>query len=222
MNRINHSSLLYAFIITIAMSHPIYGQVLDKALFRKTEVMKPEWSSLILPATLIAIGTYSIHHTTLINRYAVRDWRNLHTPDFNTRADDILQFAPIAAGFAIGVFDEKNKLFLYTRRVILTEVIVSTLVWAVKNQSHILRPNGNDYYAFPSGHTAEAFAGATLFSDTYAKGKPWLKVLSFATATSVGAMRILKNRHWASDVVAGAGFGILSAKVSEMVFRPRR
>lgn len=218
----NNLRILCTLLISMVIRFSIDAQIQSGMPSTKSEILKPDLSSLILPAAFITVGAYSIHHTTLINRFAIRDWRNQHAPDFNTRADDILQFAPIAAGFGIGVFDEKNKLILYTKRVILTQVIVSTLVWGVKNQSHILRPNGNDYYAFPSGHTAEAFAGATLFSDTYAKGKPWLQVLSYTTATSVGVMRILKNRHWASDVVAGAGFGILSAKVSERVFRQRR
>ena len=36
-------------------------------------------------------------------------------------------------------------------------------------------------------------------------------------ATSVGLLRIYNNRHWASDVVAGAGIGILSAKIAYLL-----
>ncbi len=43
--------------------------------------------------------------------------------------------------------------------------------------------------------------------------------LQFAP-TAVGILRVLNNRHWASDVVAGAGVGILSTKLSELIIEP--
>lgn len=83
------------------------------------------------------------------------------------------------------------------------------------------RPDTGDPSSFPSGHTAQAFASATIFSDAFAQHKPWLKATMYASAATVGALRILNNRHWASDVIAGAGFGILSAKLSELITQPR-
>ena len=38
---------------------------------------------------------------------------------------------------------------------------------------------------------------------------PWYAVGGYAVATFTGVMRVLNNRHWISDVLSGAGIGIL-------------
>ena len=38
-------------------------------------------------------------------------------------------------------------------------------------------------------------------------------------ATTVGVMRVLNNRHWVSDVLAGAGIGILSTNLAYLSHR---
>lgn len=43
----------------------------------------------------------------------------------------------------------------------------------------------------------------------------WYGVGAYAVATSVGFMRMYNGRHWLHDVIAGAGVGILSARVGE-------
>jgi membrane-associated phospholipid phosphatase len=109
----------------------------------------------------------------------------------------------------------------YTKNVIATEVIVISLTQSVKHITKVPRPDTGDPSSFPSGHTAQAFASTTIFCDAFAQDKPWLKVTMYTGAASVGVLRILNNRHWASDVIAGAGFGILSAKLSELITQPR-
>ncbi len=64
--------------------------------------------------------------------------------------------------------------------------------------------------AFPSGHTAVAFALATSFSREI-KGK-WDDVAFFSLASLTAYARMHDDRHWFSDVVFGAGVGILSAR----------
>ncbi|AGB42265.1 membrane-associated phospholipid phosphatase [Halobacteroides halobius DSM 5150] len=64
------------------------------------------------------------------------------------------------------------------------------------------------YHAFPSGHTTTAFALATIIAEYY----PDYKYLSYGLATLVGISRLYEDRHWFSDVVAGAGLGYASAK----------
>lgn len=67
-----------------------------------------------------------------------------------------------------------------------------------------------DEPAMPSGHTAMAFALATSLSDDI--DRPWATVGLYTMAGAVGWSRINDNRHWLSDVVAGAALGIASAK----------
>ncbi len=56
----------------------------------------------------------------------------------------------------------------------------------------------------------------------YGDRYPWLSISSYALATGVGGMRMLNNRHWMSDVLAGAGIGIIAAEfgywLSDLVF----
>jgi membrane-associated phospholipid phosphatase len=65
--------------------------------------------------------------------------------------------------------------------------------------------------AMPSGHTTMAFALATALSDDIRN--PFASVGLYTVATGVGWSRINDNRHWLSDVCAGALVGITSAKL---------
>ena len=66
--------------------------------------------------------------------------------------------------------------------------------------------------SFPSGHSAAAFALATSLADDI--HKPWATVGLYGMATAVGWSRVNDNRHWFSDVAAGALVGITSAKLA--------
>ena len=61
-------------------------------------------------------------------------------------------------------------------------------------------------YAFPSGHAAGTFAAATVLQQHL--GWKWA-VPTYLTASYVAMSRIAEDRHWASDVVAGATEGII-------------
>jgi membrane-associated phospholipid phosphatase len=64
--------------------------------------------------------------------------------------------------------------------------------------------------SFPSGHATVAFALATSFAREI-KGT-WDDVLFYTMATTTAYARMHDNRHWLSDVVFGAGVGILSTR----------
>lgn len=71
------------------------------------------------------------------------------------------------------------------------------------------RPDGSNKQSFPSGHTANAFSWATIGAHYYG----WkLGVPAYAVAGLIGVSRMDKNVHYLSDVIAGAGIGILSAR----------
>jgi membrane-associated phospholipid phosphatase len=63
----------------------------------------------------------------------------------------------------------------------------------------------------PSGHTTIAFALATALSDDIKR--TWASAGLYTLATGVGWARLNDNRHWLSDVAAGAALGITSAKL---------
>jgi len=65
--------------------------------------------------------------------------------------------------------------------------------------------------SFPSGHTTAAFSVATVFAMEY-KDKPWVPIIAYSGATLIGLSRITENKHWISDVFAGAALGYLSGR----------
>jgi membrane-associated phospholipid phosphatase len=73
---------------------------------------------------------------------------------------------------------------------------------------------GEEYRSFPSGHTATAFAVASALTAEVMRRDPgsrWAAgVPLYAAASMVGWSRMYDDRHWASDVVAGAGFGTVA------------
>ena len=93
---------------------------------------------------------------------------------------------------------------------LMTSTFISTgvIVWGMKEIIGRKRPLddvvGNP--AFPSGHTAYAFAGATLLAARY----PKLRIPLYIGAGLVGVTRIYLGRHYASDVIAGAAVGTIT------------
>lgn len=63
--------------------------------------------------------------------------------------------------------------------------------------------------SFPSGHTTAIFAAATVYAQEY-KDIKWVPYLSYSAATLVGLSRISENKHWISDVFAGAALGYVT------------
>ena len=69
----------------------------------------------------------------------------------------------------------------------------------------------SDFDSFPSGHTSTVFSLATIFAEQYSE-TPAVPIISYSIAGLVGVSRVTVNRHWASDVFAGAVIGYLCAQ----------
>ncbi len=84
---------------------------------------------------------------------------------------------------------------------------------------HIFHPDdennfnisGSEFHSFPSGHTTTAFAIATVYAKQY-ENKKAIPVIAYGMASIVGVTRVIKNRHWASDVFAGGVLGYLCGR----------
>jgi hypothetical protein len=90
---------------------------------------------------------------------------------------------------------------------IITPVLKETLGRArpIQNQGrHHFSPFGGDA-SFPSGHTTEAFAVASVVAEHY--DSPWVKAGAYGLAGLVGAARVYRDAHWVSDTLAGAAIG---------------
>ncbi|MCW5909878.1 MAG: phosphatase PAP2 family protein [Cyclobacteriaceae bacterium] len=185
----------------------------SRSLFPKNKfVLKPHY----YPITLIATGlALSGNHPESVKNEIVEE-RNEHLYNFRTHVDDYLQFSPIAIAYGLDAFGVKSKTDIQNRTVILIkgELCVGLVTQVLKRTTHVQRPDFSNYHSFPSGHTAQAFAAATFLSEEYGHRFKWIPYVSYGIATSVGFLRMANNKHYISDVLVGAGIGILSMKVS--------
>ena len=60
--------------------------------------------------------------------------------------------------------------------------------------------------SFPSGHSVEAWALASVIAEEYGNHK-WVPVLAYAYAGTVSVSRVLAQRHFTSDVFVGGAIG---------------
>lgn len=145
-----------------------------------------------------------------------RELRTDYLPSFRYHYDDYLQFSPLALTYGLklcGVEGRSSWERLALSNGLSAGLMLST-VYAVKYGLGRLRPDGSTYNSFPSGHTAMAFTAATILHKEYGTTlSPWWSVAGYSLATVTGISRSLNNRHWLSDIVVGAGVGILSTEL---------
>lgn len=122
----------------------------------------------------------------------------------------------VAAGFATyGVSKTigNTKSAAVGRDIVRAQLLSQALVQTVKHTVRRERPDGSNDASFPSGHSASAFATATVLHRHYGWkiGGP-----AYALGGYIALARMAWNRHHATDVVMGAGFGIASARTVTM------
>ena len=160
-----------------------------------------------------------------------QDYNNTHSntrllTNFKTSIDNYTQyFGPaMTVGLkAAGVEGRSDWPRLLVSSA-LSYGIMAGFVNSIKYTAKEMRPDGSTANSWPSGHTATSFVGATILHKEYGLTRsPWYSVAGYGMATATGVMRILNNRHWISDVMSGAGIGILSTELgyafSDLIFK---
>ncbi|RZK57972.1 MAG: phosphatase PAP2 family protein [Pedobacter sp.] len=180
-----------------------------------------KFQSYIIPTIFVSYGLISLDNN------AIRDL-DLSTkaelsedhPKFAAHIDDYIEFVPLFAmyGLDIAGIKAKNSVTDQTAMVLMTTGITTAIITTLKHQTHRLRPDGSSYNSFPSGHTATVFAAAELFNQEFKGQSPWYGYAGYTIATATGILRMYNNKHWLSDVVAGAGFGMLSTKLTYVLY----
>ena len=135
---------------------------------------------------------------------------------FKTGIDDYTQFFGPAAvvGLKLGGYEGRSDWPRLLASAGMSYGLMALFVNTIKHTAKEMRPDGSTANSWPSGHTATAFVGATLLHKEYGLTRsPWWSVAGYGVATATGVMRVLNNRHWISDVLSGAGLGILSGEL---------
>ncbi|MCM1078657.1 MAG: phosphatase PAP2 family protein [Bacteroidales bacterium] len=142
--------------------------------------------------------------------------------------ENYTRFAPYAliAGLKLAGYEGRSDWPRFVTSALASNVIMAAAVSVAKRASCEPRPDNSDTKSFPSGHAATAFAAATVIHKEYGMTRsPWFSVGGYAVATGTSVLRVAHNRHWVSDVMAGAGIGIMSAElgyfVSDLIYGNR-
>ena len=148
--------------------------------------------------------------------------------EFKTEIDNYTQFLgpALTVGLKLAGVEGRSD---WQRLLVssgLTYGLMAAFVNGIKYTASEMRPDGSTRNSWPSGHTATAFAGATILHKEYGLTRsPWYSLIGFGSATATGVMRVLNNRHWVSDVLSGAGIGILSGELayalSDLIYKDK-
>ena len=146
--------------------------------------------------------------------------------NFKTGIDDYTQFfGPVmTVGLKLGGYEGRSDWGRLLASAGMSYAIMAGFVNGIKYTAKEMRPDGSSANSWPSGHTATSFVGATILHKEYGLTRsPWFSIAGYGVATATGIMRVLNNRHWISDVMSGAGIGIMSTELgyalSDILFK---
>ena len=161
-------------------------------------------------------------------RKKIKNIRQKFQYNFHNTVDDYLQYSPLllTTGLKMAGIEGRSKWGRYAVSTTASYAVMALLVNSIKYSAREQRPDGSTCNSFPSGHTATAFAAATILHKEYGLTRsPWYSIGGYLLATATGCMRVLNNRHWVSDTFAGAGVGILSTELgytlADLLFRQK-
>jgi membrane-associated phospholipid phosphatase len=134
--------------------------------------------------------------------------------------DNFSIVVPVVAVYALNLAGVKGKHNFVDRTALygMSYLIGTGVVGSIKRLSGVIRPDSSNRYSFPSGHTAQAFIAAEFMRQEYKDVSPWYGVAGYAVAATTGYLRMYNNKHWFNDVIAGAGIGIISTRLSYWLY----
>lgn len=194
---------------------------LDSALTKRSSASAIRFKSVIAPSILTVYGISSLVFEPI--RDLDISWNRSMQEGKSVaqfRADDYILYIPAITVYALDMAGIKGQHNWkeQTGRLVLAHMLSTSIIAPAKMISNRSRPDGSDDHSFPSGHTTRAFVHAEFLWQEYKDVNPWLASSGYAFAAATGYLRMYNNRHWFSDVMAGAGIGILSTKVSYWLY----
>jgi membrane-associated phospholipid phosphatase len=205
-----------------ACSSKLFAQpaVLDTTNnFPQRHYLKP--SALIIPGTFLLYGGL---------KPAIKGIQNLDNnimshilqnhPSFHTNAADYVMWVPSASLYFTDALKVKTMHSFGQHLIIDAGSIIITggLGYGMRLITRNVKVYNEKGTKFPSGHTANAFRGAEILHQELKERNKLLSYGGYVAATAVGVLRIYDKDHLLSEVLAGAGLGILSTKLTYWIF----
>lgn len=209
--------ILNSLVLILCFPFYLSAQSVDSIRVTGKKSIKP----FIIPAVFIGYGVIA-KSDNILNRFDKHVQRQLHTNNSSPSEipEDILRYVPAVAVYGLNLagVKGKNNLVDASGIYLLSNVIMGVSVKTTKQLTQHTRPDGADNHSFPSGHAGSAFASAEFLKQEYKDVSPIYGYAGYTVATATGLLRIRHNKHWFGDVVAGAGFGILSTKAAYLLY----
>jgi hypothetical protein len=202
---------IFLIILILSCLKQTSAQV-DSITVKENKPKKTILKKSIFPTTLIITG-FALNKSTFEKDFT-KNVRNQVGNDYEFKIDDYIQYIPMLEMYGADLMGlkAKNHWFDQTKYLAISQLTTAIFVHSIKQGMGKQRPD-NTPHAFPSGHTSQAFVGATVLFHEFKDEHPLLAYSGFAFATTTAAFRIINNRHWLSDVVSAAGIGILVTNV---------
>lgn len=177
-------------------------------------------TQIVAPALLIGVGVVGLESDWL--KYQNKEVRDelKESIDSKFTIDDFSQYVPLVSTYGLNLLGIRGK-HNYADLTIISctaYALMGLTVNPVKSITKVERPDGSSRNSFPSGHTATAFMGAELLRREYWDVSPWIGIGGYVIAAGTGFFRMYNSRHWLTDVIAGAGFGILSVQAAYWLY----
>ena len=169
----------------------------------------------LAPTILIGTGIATMEDRIWFDSYDAYECIQKNYPDFHSKVENYLVFLPAAAVYGLNLAGVKGKNNFLDRSVVFLVSLTLTGIGTnlIKTGTSVWRPDGSDDRSFPSSHTALAFVSATFLHEEYKDQSIWYSIAGYSVATATGVLRMMNNKHWMSDVLVGAGLGILTTKI---------
>ncbi|QIY90047.1 phosphatase PAP2 family protein [Chryseobacterium gallinarum] len=201
---------------TVAVKNPKQDSIMATTIQKSTL----NYKSLIIPAAFIGYGVAGLSVRGL--RELNRDTKieiDEHQPT-RVKFDDYTQYAPGLIVYGLNLAGVKGKHNLRDRTIIYasSQLIAAAFTLPLKYMVKEERPDRSNTMSFPSGHAATAFSNAQFMFREYKDTNIWLSLSGYPFAIFTGVYRMLNDKHWLGDVVAGTGFGILSTELAYWLF----
>ncbi len=203
-------------LITLFLHFPSFAQI-DSLASQNQRSERSFLKRSIVPLSLIGTGLIINYSNGSFGKENLQELIQNKFSDFDTNVDDYLLFVPVITMYTADLFKvkSKNDAFTQTKYLVIAGLANNIITFGLKKISDETRPNGEEY-SFPSGHTSNAFVMATVLHHEFIESNKLLAYSGFVFATATGVFRVLNNAHWVSDVLVGAGIGIL---VTDLVYR---
>jgi PAP2 superfamily len=203
------------------ISYPDSVHSFNSRFLTENNPTKKNYAQWIVPGSMILYGFITLHYDPLTDvNEDLKEEIWTESPHKTVSIDSYLQFVPAAAVYGLNIIGIKGEHDFLDRTMIyaLSNAIMGVSVYSLKYITHEQRPDGSNFNSFPSGHTAEAFLSAEFLRQEYKNVSIWYGIGGYVVASSVAYLRLYNNKHWLNDVVAGAGFGIISTRLSYLFY----